>query len=175
MRKLQPIVPAATLKTIYSSLVYSHLTYAIEVWGKSSPSSVDQIKHLQNKCIKMLRINQNASLDDTYKEINLMPFDKIHKFFTLTRFHKYMNNPNYFLYDQLSSQQIYHQHNTRFTSNNNYTTPSVQLSKYYSCFTYQSIKLYNELPISIKNSNSCLLYTSPSPRDKRQSRMPSSA
>ena len=25
------------------------------------------------------------------------------------------------------------------------------------------------------NSNSCLLYTSPSPRDKRQSRMPSSA
>ena len=31
---------------------------------------------------------------------------------------------------------------------------------------------YNELNKSIK---SCLLYTSPSPRDKRQSRMPSSA
>ena len=33
-------------------------------------------------------------------------------------------------------------------------------------------------PDYIKNfiqSNSCLLYTSPSPRDKRQSRMPSSA
>ena len=28
---------------------------------------------------------------------------------------------------------------------------------------------------SISNSNICLLYTSPSPRDKRQSRMPSSA
>ena len=27
----------------------------------------------------------------------------------------------------------------------------------------------------LKNINSCLLYTSPSPRDKRQSRMPSSA
>ena len=27
----------------------------------------------------------------------------------------------------------------------------------------------------IGNSNTCLLYTSPSPRDKRQSRMPSSA
>ena len=29
--------------------------------------------------------------------------------------------------------------------------------------------------IIIKNPHSCLLYTSPSPRDKRQSRMPSSA
>ena len=46
-------------------------------------------------------------------------------------------------------------------------------------------RLYNEndfsgLPESIhrlfyKQSSSCLLYTSPSPRDKRQSRMPSSA
>ena len=29
--------------------------------------------------------------------------------------------------------------------------------------------------LSYYNSNTCLLYTSPSPRDKRQSRMPSSA
>ena len=29
--------------------------------------------------------------------------------------------------------------------------------------------------IDLTNKNSCLLYTSPSPRDKRQSRMPSSA
>ena len=30
-------------------------------------------------------------------------------------------------------------------------------------------------PILFKKANTCLLYTSPSPRDKRQSRMPSSA
>ena len=36
-----------------------------------------------------------------------------------------------------------------------------------------SIKLF-ESAISIEE-NACLLYTSPSPRDKRQSRMPSSA
>ena len=32
----------------------------------------------------------------------------------------------------------------------------------------------NNLP-RVKDINTCLLYTSPSPRDKRQSRMPSSA
>ena len=33
----------------------------------------------------------------------------------------------------------------------------------------------NELVRNILSINGCLLYTSPSPRDKRQSRMPSSA
>ena len=35
--------------------------------------------------------------------------------------------------------------------------------------------LYKELITMRDTANSCLLYTSPSPRDKRQSRMPSSA
>ena len=34
---------------------------------------------------------------------------------------------------------------------------------------------FYELPIMLAVYSSCLLYTSPSPRDKRQSRMPSSA
>ena len=36
-------------------------------------------------------------------------------------------------------------------------------------------KLPDDAEISFKQSGDCLLYTSPSPRDKRQSRMPSSA
>ena len=34
---------------------------------------------------------------------------------------------------------------------------------------------FNRLESAFMSSNICLLYTSPSPRDKRQSRMPSSA
>ena len=37
------------------------------------------------------------------------------------------------------------------------------------------VGLSEDLRHKIKVANSCLLYTSPSPRDKRQSRMPSSA
>ena len=41
----------------------------------------------------------------------------------------------------------------------------------------ESEKLRNESKVLLNNAQSklCLLYTSPSPRDKRQSRMPSSA
>ena len=41
-----------------------------------------------------------------------------------------------------------------------------------------SISLFEQewgLTLRARNPNDCLLYTSPSPRDKRQSRMPSSA
>ena len=37
------------------------------------------------------------------------------------------------------------------------------------------IQTYDNMVDNVTNGKSCLLYTSPSPRDKRQSRMPSSA
>ena len=42
---------------------------------------------------------------------------------------------------------------------------------------YLKISPFGKIPVIIdhENNKSCLLYTSPSPRDKRQSRMPSSA
>ena len=39
----------------------------------------------------------------------------------------------------------------------------------------RSLKLLPSLARLVKNDDSCLLYTSPSPRDMRRSRMPSSA
>ena len=41
--------------------------------------------------------------------------------------------------------------------------------------TLKEFKPGNAINFGIENSSGCLLYTSPSPRDKRQSRMPSSA
>ena len=41
--------------------------------------------------------------------------------------------------------------------------------------SYLHSDVENRLNYVIENFNPCLLYTSPSPRDKRQSRMPSSA
>ena len=43
-----------------------------------------------------------------------------------------------------------------------------------SAFADALMKNYN-VRVRLKPSGTCLLYTSPSPRDKRQSRMPSSA
>ena len=39
----------------------------------------------------------------------------------------------------------------------------------------RKLDYYKEVADRVRSSDTCLLYTSPSPRDKRQSRMPSSA
>ena len=47
----------------------------------------------------------------------------------------------------------------------------IQLAKLY----FSTVEALEQYELSNETYNSCLLYTSPSPRDKRQSRMPSSA
>ena len=55
----------------------------------------------------------------------------------------------------------------------NFRSPEL-LRVFFSLWTL-SEEEYNFATSLVNNQNSCLLYTSPSPRDKRQSRMPSSA
>ena len=51
-----------------------------------------------------------------------------------------------------------------------------EINKYHTNSRYlKEAKLYGELQARYTIKETCLLYTSPSPRDKRQSRMPSSA
>ena len=42
-------------------------------------------------------------------------------------------------------------------------------------FETDGLTAYRQMPLVVVMPETCLLYTSPSPRDKRQSRMPSSA
>ena len=152
MYKLNTIVPKPSLKCLYSSLVYPHLTYGVEVWGGSSTSTLSRVKSLQSKCVGMLS-GPNSYIGDTYKQNTLMTFSNIHKYFTLIKFHKYIRNNNNSVVANLIHSQIDHNHNTRFIRNQNLTLPPINLSKFYSSFLYQGVMFYNQLPVNIKNLN----------------------
>ena len=49
------------------------------------------------------------------------------------------------------------------------------ISKGLALITSNYRSRFGEIDLIMSDQNTCLLYTSPSPRDKRQSRMPSSA
>ena len=67
----------------------------------------------------------------------------------------------------------------RITHNSNATPGHEVIEQLVHGYAFQDmkviLKLFDEKAIYQDVSGSCLLYTSPSPRDKRQSRMPSSA
>ena len=40
MYKLRPFLPLKVMKNVYYSLIYSHIVYAIEVWGSAFKSEL---------------------------------------------------------------------------------------------------------------------------------------
>ena len=54
MYKLRPFLPLNVLKNVYYSLVYSHIVYAIEVWGSTFKTEMDKILILQKKAMLLM-------------------------------------------------------------------------------------------------------------------------
>ena len=61
------------LKNIYYSLIYSHIVYAIEIWGSANDTELQKIFMLQKKAVRMM------SYKDQYPQIRgpLNPSDPI--------------------------------------------------------------------------------------------------
>ena len=55
MYKLRPSLPLNVLKDVYYSLVYSHIVYAIEVWGSTFKTKMDKILFLQKKAMRLIK------------------------------------------------------------------------------------------------------------------------
>ena len=54
MYKLRPFLPLNVLKNVYYTLVYSHIVYAIEVWGSTFKTEMDKILILQKKAMLLM-------------------------------------------------------------------------------------------------------------------------
>ena len=54
MYRLRHYINPQTLKSIYYSLIYSHLVYAIQVWGTASENELKKILTLQKKAVRMM-------------------------------------------------------------------------------------------------------------------------
>ena len=59
MYRLRPYVSLDVLKSLYYSLIYSHIAYAIEVWGSADKSKLYPILTLQKKVVRMMVFKDN--------------------------------------------------------------------------------------------------------------------
>ena len=58
MYKLRPFIPVNVMKNIYYSLVlYSHIIYAIEIWGSAFKIDLDKISILQKRVVRLMTFN----------------------------------------------------------------------------------------------------------------------
>ena len=54
MHKLSPFLKSTMLRNVYYSLIYSHIVYAVQVWGSADKTEIDKILVLQKRAIRLI-------------------------------------------------------------------------------------------------------------------------
>ena len=149
IKKLSFYVPKSTLKSLYTSLVYPHVTYGIDVYGNSCRVAVGRIKRLLGRCIKL--IGDGTCDTGSYRRLGLFDYESMLKYFCLLKFFRYNHEglSNHFS-NKIASSNISHDLNTRFSTNRNLTNPFVRSSKLYRSFFYVALHLWNSLPLNVR-------------------------
>ena len=156
INKLSHFIPKNPLRCLYYSLIYPHLTYAIEAWGNSSKTKLSRLRRLLDRCLKILGKESN---DSTYHGLKLFTLNEIYQFFTFIRIFKYYSSGlgNYFRY-KFSMNQVAHSYRTRLATNENINHPAVHSSKVFCSFFYNAMLLWNSLPVSAKHLDSVVKF-----------------
>ena len=85
--KLRPFLPINVMKNIYYSLIYSHIIYAIEVWGSAFKTELDKIVILQKRA-RLMTFNDAYPItpsplrpsDPIFSKLNFLKVEDIFKF-----------------------------------------------------------------------------------------------
>ena len=157
------------MKTLYYSLVYPHLIYAIEIWGSADITYLNRIFILQKRIIRLITYSDKRQMD-----YSLLPSDplffrmEIHKIFDLfkLKISKFIFNclnktspVNFHSWFILTS--YVHNHNTRskyIDINNSVTArtlfvPFARTTHYgLKLIKVQGPKVWNSLPPIIRNN-----------------------
>jgi len=112
LTKLKHYLPVYVLKTIYTSLIASHLNYCILAWGADTAS----IAKAQKKAIRAIsKAKYNAHSEPLFKRHNLLKVNDIRRLQELKFFFRLQNGslPHYFLQNFISNNASRHQYSTR--------------------------------------------------------------
>jgi hypothetical protein len=130
-----------TLKINYFSYFHSVMTYGIIFWG-NSPLSVLIFK-IQKRVIRVITDSRSPdSCRELFKKLKILPLQSQYIFSLLLFMAKNR--------EQFKSNSQIHSINTR-QNNNNLHYPTCNLTAFQKGTYYLGIKVFNSLPLSIKN------------------------
>ncbi len=84
LRTAKNFVTEKALKSIYFSLIHSHIIYAIQIWSSCSQNIINKIFTLQKKAIRIImNVPFNAHTESLFKKLNILPLPSLIEFFKL--------------------------------------------------------------------------------------------
>ena len=127
--KLKPFLKDKLIRTIYFSVVYSHLFYGIQAWGSADPTARNKLDILQNKAVRILSGKQYfqiygqepgplPSSEPLYKKLDILKFHDIFKLSIANFVYSTLTSDSPAIFDNwFQYDHEVHDHTTRASTN----------------------------------------------------------
>ena len=150
--KIKNFLPTSTLLCVYYSLVHTHLSYGIIIWGSTYKSHLEKLTSLQNKAIRAVGgAGWNESSSPLYYKFKVLKFHDIYKY-ELAKFMHHVQNktlptPLLKIFDDVKNDLNL---NTRSRTREKLKVPLFKLSRTQKSVKYQGVTLWNSLSLNLK-------------------------
>lgn len=146
---LRNICGVQLLRTLYYGLVHSRLQYGIVCYGGACKSTIDIIRKLQNKIVRiMLKQNRREPSFPLYQFLKVLPVQHLFVFKTLRLFYLRSGNRG-------SARLNY---STRSNEQRIFIKPKVNKSYFKQSFLYLGPQYFNCLPLKVKEINNVIQF-----------------
>lgn len=144
LQRLKYGIPFKTLKTVYSALIESVMSYGIQSWGRANQTDLDKIKKIQDRIIKLLLSekynNKFKTMEEKYKYTEILTVNSLYKYKLI--------KINYFTYLHTQTQE--NQTQSRNLRQNKRHIP-LTYNKYGERLNDVAVpQIFNNLPIRVK-------------------------
>merc|ERR1711911_92778 len=87
------LIDKTALKSLYNSLIHSHLNYCIPIWGSAAKSHLKKLELQQKRAVRIIsNSNYNAHTVPIFKLLNILPITEQMKYSSLQIMYDYVNH-----------------------------------------------------------------------------------
>ena len=157
--KIRHYINLSTLKQLYYSLIYSHLSYGIIIWGNTYTSTLQPLIILQKRVLRIMTFaNYDSHSSPIFRQLELLKINDLVFIHTALFMQQYYSKqlPETFdnLFQPLSCK---HNYKTRLASKNNYCLPKARTNFGKFNVRYYGVKIWTSLDSSEKLMNKSAL------------------
>ena len=152
LHRIKKTLPLSSLRTLYYSLVFSHFSYGLEIWGASASKSLKCIKGIQKKAIRAItKSHFLAHTEPRMKNLNLLSIPDQYKLQCLSLTFNMIKG---FCPDIFEFQKSLNENSVRYRLRSVSTQPENLRLENQKCFFPSRASLYwNELDPDFKKSS----------------------
>ena len=149
LRRISAFQNLALSLTIYYSLIFSHISYGIQIWGAGRKEHLDRVFVLQKKAVRYIfGLKKGDTCKSYFKESGILTVPSLYIMYTVLYVKQHIH--------QLAKLGDNHSHNTR--NRNTLANVSHNTYMFSQQSIYRGIKLYNSLPNNLKSIENYKLF-----------------